>query len=66
MHYIICFHGALQCGYKTCEVKTGGGTPDKGKVMTLSVPGDNPEDMSRDILKSVTASVVVRDCVCLL
>ena len=38
------------CGYKSNEVKTGGEVPEKGKRTTLLC--DDPEDLTRDILKS--------------
>lgn len=37
------------CGYKSNEVKTGGEIPPKGTRTTLVV--DDPEDLTRDILK---------------
>lgn len=37
------------CGYKSNEVKTGGAIPDKGRRIKLYC--DDPEDLSRDILK---------------
>jgi len=42
------------CDYKSSEVKGGGAISDKGRRITLKVT--SPEDMSRDILKSETAS----------
>ena len=42
----VCEH----CGYKSNEVKTGGAIPEKGRKITLIC--DDPEDLSRDILKS--------------
>lgn len=41
----ICDH----CGYKSNEVKTGGAIPEKGRKITLYC--DEPDDLSRDILK---------------
>ncbi len=43
------------CGYKTNEIKAGGAISEHGTRITLKVT--NPEDMSRDLLKSETASV---------
>jgi zinc finger protein len=37
------------CGYKSNDVKTGGEVPAKGRKITLKV--EDPEDLSRDILK---------------
>jgi zinc finger protein len=37
------------CGYKSNEVKTGGEVSKKGRKITLKV--EDPEDLSRDILK---------------
>jgi zinc finger protein len=45
------------CGYRTSEVKAGGAIAPKGTRVTLRV--EAPEDMSRDLLKSETASVQV-------
>ncbi|KAL9079551.1 MAG: hypothetical protein Q9157_001548 [Trypethelium eluteriae] len=38
------------CGYRTNEVKSGGGVPEKGRRITLKVRG--AEDLKRDILKA--------------
>eukprot|EP01113_Clastostelium_recurvatum_P030231 TRINITY_DN3663_c0_g1_i2.p1 TRINITY_DN3663_c0_g1~~TRINITY_DN3663_c0_g1_i2.p1 ORF type:complete len:502 (+),score=177.70 TRINITY_DN3663_c0_g1_i2:88-1593(+) len=46
-----------ECGYKTNEIKAGGAISEKGRKVTLRVT--TPEDLSRDILKSETASVEV-------
>lgn len=40
------------CDYKNNEVKTGGAIPDKGKRIKLVC--EEPEDLSRDLLKSET------------
>jgi len=45
------------CGYKTNEVKAGGAISEHGTKITLNVT--NEEDMSRDLLKSETASVTI-------
>ncbi|CCH62518.1 hypothetical protein TBLA_0H02330 [Henningerozyma blattae CBS 6284] len=45
------------CGYKSNEVKTGGAIPEKGRKITLFC--DDAADLSRDILKSETCSMVV-------
>ena len=37
------------CGYRSNEVKAGGGVPAQGQTFTLRVEG--PEDLSRDVLK---------------
>ncbi|KAI9882695.1 MAG: hypothetical protein M1823_005555 [Watsoniomyces obsoletus] len=44
-----------QCGYRSNEVKTGGAVPSKGRRITLEVR--NPEDLTRDILKSETCAL---------
>ncbi|KAG7818107.1 hypothetical protein KL928_003108 [Ogataea angusta] len=46
-----------RCGYKSNEVKTGGAVPDRGKRVTLYC--DDPEDLTRDILKSETCGLKV-------
>ena len=48
------------CGYKTSDVKTGGQVPEKGKRLTLKVSA--PEDLSRDVLKSESATMRVPEC----
>ncbi|CAJ1939679.1 unnamed protein product, partial [Sphenostylis stenocarpa] len=45
------------CGYRNSELKPGGRIPEKGKKITLSVK--NVNDLSRDVIKSDTASVKV-------
>lgn len=45
------------CGYRSSELKPGGEIPKKGKKITLTVR--NIEDLSRDVIKSDTASVKV-------
>ncbi|KAK5576041.1 hypothetical protein RB653_007179 [Dictyostelium firmibasis] len=46
-----------ECGYKTNEIKPGGAISEKGKHITLRV--ESIEDLSRDILKSDTANVIL-------
>lgn len=45
------------CGHRTNEVKSGGATEELGTKITLHVT--DPSDMSRDLLKSETCSVVI-------
>ncbi|KAJ8752148.1 hypothetical protein K2173_003756 [Erythroxylum novogranatense] len=45
------------CGYRSSELKPGGRIPEKGKRIKLSVK--NIKDLSRDLIKSDTASVKV-------
>ncbi|KAF5798192.1 putative Zinc finger, ZPR1-type, ZPR1, A/B domain, ZPR1, zinc finger domain-containing protein [Helianthus annuus] len=45
------------CGYRNSELKAGGAIPAKGKKVTLVVR--NVEDLSRDVIKSDTASVKI-------
>ncbi|XP_040869057.1 zinc finger protein ZPR1 isoform X2 [Glycine max] len=45
------------CGYRNSELKPGGRIPEKGKKITLNVK--NVNDLSRDVIKSDTASVKV-------
>ncbi|KAE8663102.1 zinc finger protein ZPR1 isoform X2 [Hibiscus syriacus] len=45
------------CGYRNSELKPGGPIPEKGKKITLCVK--NVNDLSRDVIKSDTASVKV-------
>jgi zinc finger protein len=50
-----------ECGYRTNEIKAGGGVPLKGRRWTLTVSGTKPEDMHRDVLKSNTARVSIKE-----
>ena len=52
---ISCFK-CDQCGYKTTEVKGGGGISEKGAKITLTVK--NEEDLNRDVFKSETSKIV--------
>ncbi|XP_057436587.1 uncharacterized protein LOC130729000 [Lotus japonicus] len=45
------------CGYRNSELKPGGRIPEKGKKITLYVK--NVNDLSRDVIKSDTASVKI-------
>ncbi|GJJ11412.1 hypothetical protein Clacol_005645 [Clathrus columnatus] len=45
------------CGYRDNEVKSGGNISEKGKKITLKV--EDPDDLSRDILKSETCGLYV-------
>ncbi|KAI3679635.1 hypothetical protein L2E82_51175 [Cichorium intybus] len=45
------------CGYRNSKLKAGGAISAKGKKVTLIVR--NVEDLSRDVIKSDTASVTI-------
>ncbi|XP_076927077.1 uncharacterized protein LOC143590505 [Bidens hawaiensis] len=45
------------CGYRNSELKPGGAIPAKGKKVYVSVK--NASDLSRDVIKSDTASVII-------
>ncbi|XP_076904560.1 uncharacterized protein LOC143560038 [Bidens hawaiensis] len=45
------------CGYRNSELKPGGAIPAKGKKVSVSVK--NTSDLSRDVIKSDTASVII-------
>lgn len=47
------------CGYRSSDVKTGGGVSDNGKKMTLHVDGE--QDMNRDCFKSETCAVTIQE-----
>jgi len=53
-----------KCGFRTNEIKTGGAIAPKAKKIILKVT--NPEDMSRDFLKSDTASIEIPEIDCLI
>ncbi|KAM8756823.1 zinc finger protein ZPR1 [Acanthopagrus schlegelii] len=45
------------CGHRTSEVKSGGATEELGTKITLHIT--DPSDMTRDVLKSETCSVLI-------
>lgn len=45
------------CGHRTNEVKSGGATEEQGTKITLHIT--DPSDMTRDVLKSETCSVLI-------
>ncbi|KAF5767799.1 putative Zinc finger, ZPR1-type [Helianthus annuus] len=45
------------CGYRNSELKAGGAIPAKGKKVSVAVK--NIRDLSRDVIKSDTASVLI-------
>lgn len=49
----VCDH----CGYKSNDVKTGGAIPEKGRKIKLKVT--DPDDLTRDILKSESAGLSI-------
>jgi len=52
----MAFH-CSNCGYKNSEIKTGGAISSHGKKITLRV--DNQIDLSRDVLKSESATLII-------
>ncbi|KAL2634270.1 hypothetical protein R1flu_005749 [Riccia fluitans] len=46
-----------QCGYRNSEVKPGGSIPEKGKKISVRIK--NKRDLSRDVIKSDSATVFV-------
>jgi zinc finger protein len=55
---ISCFKCEF-CGFKTTEVKGGGGINERGCMYTLKIK--SPEDMNRDCFKSETAQLIIPD-----
>ena len=53
---ILMANVCANCGFRDCEVKSGGGIGDKGNKITLNIT-DSDMDLSRDILKTETTSV---------
>eukprot|EP01029_Cantina_marsupialis_P027597 TRINITY_DN773074_c0_g1_i1.p1 TRINITY_DN773074_c0_g1~~TRINITY_DN773074_c0_g1_i1.p1 ORF type:complete len:535 (+),score=210.96 TRINITY_DN773074_c0_g1_i1:91-1695(+) len=48
------------CGFRECEVKSGGGIPPMGRTITLDVtPETAAVDLKRDVLKSDTAGLEI-------
>lgn len=54
---IIMAFDCSSCGYRSNEVKSGGGVPPKGQIFTLVVTSQ--DDLARDVLKSATADVIL-------
>lgn len=54
---IISSFKCSECGYKTTDVKGGGGISDKAMKLTLKV--NSWKDLNRDIFKSETASIKI-------
>lgn len=50
---LLCDH----CGYRTNEIKGGGPIPERGTRITLYVT--QPEDLSREVLKSASAGIKI-------
>ncbi|KAL3693883.1 hypothetical protein R1sor_007534 [Riccia sorocarpa] len=46
-----------RCGYRNSELKPGGSIPEKGKKITVRIKNKN--DLSRDVIKSDSATVLV-------
>ena len=55
---VVCAH-AIQCGFKSNEIKAGGAIPEKGQRITLRVKAGCVEDMGRDVLKSDSAGLSI-------
>jgi zinc finger protein len=53
---IICFK-CQHCGYKSTEVKGGGGISEKATKITLNISSE--EDFNRDLFKSETAKIII-------
>lgn len=53
---IFCFK-CDECGYKTTDVKGGGGIADKGTKITLKVT--TKEDLNRDVFKSESSKIII-------
>lgn len=53
---IICFKCQI-CGYKSTEVKGGGGISEKATKITLKISCE--EDFNRDLFKSETAKIII-------
>ena len=53
---ITCF-SCDNCGFKSSEVKGGGGISDKGTKITVKV--NSPKDLNRDLFKSETSQIVI-------
>ena len=58
---VILAYSCEDCGFRTNEIKAGGGVPEKGCRWTLVVSGTKPEDMHRDVLKSNTARITIKE-----
>ena len=45
------------CGYRSSDIKAGGGVSEKGRHITLDV--SQPDDLRRDIIKAESASICI-------
>lgn len=54
---IVMSNSCESCGYKNSEVKAGGGVPEKGHKISLTVTDEI--DMNRDVIKSDSSSVSI-------
>lgn len=45
------------CGYRTSEVKSGGGIPEKATRIVFKI--ENPKDLNRDVFKSETCVLAI-------
>eukprot|EP00615_Pteridomonas_danica_P018809 CAMPEP_0114381034 /NCGR_PEP_ID=MMETSP0102-20121206/3218_1 /TAXON_ID=38822 ORGANISM="Pteridomonas danica, Strain PT" /NCGR_SAMPLE_ID=MMETSP0102 /ASSEMBLY_ACC=CAM_ASM_000212 /LENGTH=657 /DNA_ID=CAMNT_0001536457 /DNA_START=78 /DNA_END=2052 /DNA_ORIENTATION=+ len=54
---IIMAFDCIGCGYRSNEVKGGGGVPKKGQLFSLLITSE--KDFARDIMKSSTGDVII-------
>lgn len=54
---VIMANSCDTCGYRSSDIKAGGGISEKGSNIILKV--SEPEDLRRDVIKADTASISV-------
>ena len=54
---VIMSNACDTCGYRSSDIKAGGGISDKGKAIILNVA--EPEDLRRDVIKADTAYISI-------
>ena len=54
---VIMANACDTCGYRSSDIKAGGGISEKGSNIILKV--SEPEDLRRDVIKADTASISV-------
>lgn len=57
---IIMAFSCDHCGWRSSEIKQGGGIPEKATKIVFTALG--PEDMNRDMFKSDTVAVALPEC----
>lgn len=54
---VIMSNACDTCGYRSSDIKAGGGVSDKGSIITLDV--SEQDDLRRDVIKAESASISI-------